>query len=727
MAIWPTLSTPCLNDREQRRHAAIAALLLAFGYFLGARAGFALTLKQVPVALLWPPNAVLLSGLLLSPKRLWPVLIAAALPAHVLAEMSAQVPLTMMLCWFVSNVTEALVGALAIHAYLHRAPQFDRFRDLVVFLIGAPFLGTFVSSFLDAAMVVAVGWRDSDFWIVWRTRLLSNMLATLTLVPLIVNLAQTRVRYFGRRAVRDIVETAALLVGLWGTCALVFWKSHPEPNELMLTCLPVPFLAWAAMRLGVSGVSLCVASVAAFAISGVLEGRGPFTLGDPLSDAMALQVFLIIVAASLLLQCASLGELRNARHIAVQRGERLRLALAAARMGIWDWEVGAHRLTWSDSASDFAGQEQDETTLTGLLQRIHPDDRSRVSDAFTAISNGGDKVDVEFRWWGRGDVVWSTAIGKVERFEGGRRILGVHMDVSERKQQELHLREQREQLWHLSRVAMLGDLSGALAHELSQPMTAILANAQVARGRLPEGAVAEAREIIEDIVSETKRAADVIRQLRALFARGASAATSVDINECVRGVLSLGHSHLVSCDIDLQLQLAPALPRVRVDNVQLQQVLLNLILNACEAMSANTPDERYMRITTCLSEEGDVSIEVYDRGVGIGDVDRIFEPYFTTKNHGLGLGLAICHTIVSAHRGRLWATNNLDRGATMHIVLPAENAPAAPWGHSTAPTARVDGAFTRTNVQSAAGASDGIDRASSVSTFIPHPTRGPVE
>lgn len=726
MDIWPTRSTASSNDREQWRRAAIAALLLAVSYFLGVHAGFALTLEQVPVALLWPPNAVLLAALLLCPKRWWPALIAAALPAHVVAEMSAQVPLTMILCWFVSNVTEALIGALVIHAYLHRAPQFDRFRDLVVFLIGAPLLGTFVSSFLDAALVVQIGWRDGDFWTVWRTRLLSNMLATLTLVPLIVNLAQTSARYSGRRAVRDIVEAAVLLIGLWATCAVVFWKPHPGPNDLTLLYLPLPFLAWAAMRLGVSGVSLCVASTAAFAISGVLEGRGPFTLGDPLSNAMALQVFLIIVAASLLLQCVSLGELRNARYIAVQRGERLRLALAAARMGIWDWEVGSRRLTWSDSANDFAGQEpQAETTLTHMLERIHPDDRAKVSDAFTAVSNGADQLNVEFRWCGPGDPGWSTAIGKVEHFDGGRRVRGVHMDVSERKQQELHMREQREQLWHLSRVAMLGDLSGALAHELSQPMTAILANAQVARGRLPEGSVAEAREIIEDIVSETKRAADVIRQLRALFARGASAATSVDINECVRGVLSLGHSHLISRDIALEVQLASALPAVRADRVQLQQVLLNLVFNACEAMS-DSPEERYIRITTRLTEEGDVSIDVYDRGVGIGNVEKIFEPYFTTKSHGLGLGLAICHTIVSAHGGRLWATNNLDRGATMHIVLPVENTPAAPRVQSTVATVRSDSAFMRTNVQSPAGAGGGIDRASS-STFMPHLWRGPVE
>lgn len=666
MRPWSTVSLP------------IASLLLAVAYFVGARAGFALTSPHEPAALLWPPNALLLAALLLAPLRTWPVLIAAVLPAHMLAEMSAGVPLSMTILWFVSNVVEALIGAFAIRGYLHRVPRFDGLRDVAVFLICAPLLGTLLSSFLDAGFVAAIGWRYSDFWTVWRTRMLSNTLATLTMVPLIVSVAQTGLRFTRQHGVRDIVEAAALLIGLWTTCALVFIKTRSAADDFMHLYMPLIFLLWAAMRLSISGVSLCVASVAGFALSGILHGRGPFLASDPVIDAMGLQVFLIIASVSLLLQCVSLSELRNARHIAIRRGEQLEVTLRAARMGTWDWEIGSDRILWSNAAIHFGeGEVQFEMTLRRMFELIHPDDRAAVSAAFSAVVTGADHMEVEFRWSNEdpaNDSAWAAAIGKVSVRDDQRRLLGVHMNISERKQQELQMQEQREQLSHLSRVAMLGELSGALAHELSQPLTAMLANAQAALRRLMQGSPAELPEIIEDIVLENKRAGEVIRRLRALFAQGTSDAAPVDINDCVRDVLSLSHSDLVARNVTSEVRLARNLPDVWADRIQLQQVLLNLILNACDAMREVSPGERHLRICTQLTEQGEVSIEVGDQGTGIGDVEKIFEPFFTTKQHGLGLGLAICRTIVGAHRGRLWAANNPHGGAIMHIVLPVQSA-----------------------------------------------------
>src|SRR5262249_33534562 len=160
-----------------------------------------------------------------------------------------------------------------------------------------------------------------------------------------------------------------------------------------------------------------------------------------------------------------------------------------------------------------------ETTMMEMLERIHPDDRATVSAAFSAVLDGADELEVEFRWSNpidaSGDDGWAAAIGKVAHDSEQRRILGVHINVSDRKQQEMQMQEQREQLSHLSRVAMLGELSGALAHELSQPLTAILANAQAARHRLLQGSLDEVQEIIEDIVTDNKRAGEVIRRLRA--------------------------------------------------------------------------------------------------------------------------------------------------------------------------------------------------------------------
>jgi two-component system sensor kinase FixL len=656
----------------------IGALLLALCYYLGVHAGFALTPERLPVALLWPPNALLLAALLLFRRRAWPVLIAAVLPAHFLAEMSAAVPPAMVLGWFVSNVAEALIGALAIRCYLHRPPRLDCFRDLAAFLVGAGLFGVFLSSFLDAALVTMIGWRDSDYWTVWRTRLLSNLLATLTLVPLIVNWLQTKTRASRPWALLRKFEAGVLLAGLGTTCAIVFLRTSPPSDELMLLYLPLPFLVWAAMRFNASGVSLCVAIVAAFAISGVLQGRGPFTLGDPLADAMALQVFLIITAATLLLLSVALSELRNARRVAVDGGEQLQLALTAARMGIWGWELGSDRLTWSNPEHHAAARKRlFETNTTRMLERIHPHDRQKVVDAFAAALSGVDHVEVEFRWSHAGETNWIVAIGKLRSRGNARHVVGVHMNVSERKQQELQIQSQREQLAHLSRVAMLGELSGALAHELNQPLTAIMANVQAALRKAQDGSIAGLQEIFEDIGVENKRAVEVIRRLRALFVRRVSDVAPVNVNQCVRDVLSLGHSDLVARNVTAELRLAHDLPVVLADGVQLQQVLLNLVLNACDAMDENVPRDRYLRISTQLTEEGGVGIEVCDRGVGITDPERIFEPYFTTKHHGLGLGLAICQTIISAHRGRLWATNNSDRGATIHIELPVDGRPDA--------------------------------------------------
>jgi C4-dicarboxylate-specific signal transduction histidine kinase len=392
---------------------------------------------------------------------------------------------------------------------------------------------------------------------------------------------------------------------------------------------------------------------------------------------MSLQVFLVITAATLLLLSVSLSELRNARRIAVDGSEQLRLALDAARMGIWDWELGSDRLTWSSSEYDVvARRRQVETSVTRMLDHIHADDRQKVVDAFAAALSGVDHVEVEFRWLHAGETIWVVAIGKVGIRGNTRRLLGVHMNVSERKEKDLQIQSQREQLVHLSRVAMLGALSGALAHELNQPLTAIMANVQAARHRALDHSSVGVLEILEDIGAENKRAAEVIRRLRDLFVRRASDVAPVNVNECVRDVLSLSHGDLVARNVIAEVRLAHELPAVLADRVQLQQVLLNLVLNACDAMNENDPRERYLRISTHCTEQGGVGIEVSDRGVGVRDPEKIFEPYFTTKHHGLGLGLPICQTIISAHRGRLWATNNADRGATIHITLPADERPA---------------------------------------------------
>jgi len=242
----------------------------------------------------------------------------------------------------------------------------------------------------------------------------------------------------------------------------------------------------------------------------------------------------------------------------------------------------------------------------------------------------------------------------------------------ERRIAEAEVQHQRLQLAHLTRVAILGQLSGALAHELTQPLTSILSNAQAAQRFLAAEPVNldEVREILKDIVNDDKRAGEVIRRLRDLLRRGETQLQQLDVAQIIRDALTVAHSDLAVRQVDVSLRLPPGLPPVRGDRVQLQQILLNLLLNASEAMAKNAPGDRHIEISA-VRETRAVRISVRDNGTGIeaDDIERIFDAFYTTKSDGLGLGLAICRSIIAAHGGRLWATHNADRGSTFHFTL----------------------------------------------------------
>ena len=246
------------------------------------------------------------------------------------------------------------------------------------------------------------------------------------------------------------------------------------------------------------------------------------------------------------------------------------------------------------------------------------------------------------------------------------------VDVTERRQNERTAARQRDEIAHLSRVAALGELSGSLAHEINQPLMGILSNAQAAQRFLARDEVNldEVREILVDIVEDDKRAGEVIRRLRALLKKGEMQKRPLDINSIVDDVMRLTRNDLMNRDVAVSTELMPDLPPVFGDQIQLQQVLLNLVMNACEAMEAvSGPSQVHIR--TCRTDGGDIEMSVSDRGGGIpsGDLERIFEPFVTAKEHGTGLGLSICRTIIGAHGGRLWA-ENIGAGATFRCTLP---------------------------------------------------------
>jgi PAS domain S-box-containing protein len=254
-------------------------------------------------------------------------------------------------------------------------------------------------------------------------------------------------------------------------------------------------------------------------------------------------------------------------------------------------------------------------------------------------------------------------------------VLASIIDISERKQAELEAARRRNEMAHLSRVTTLGELSGSLAHELNLPLGAILCNAQAAQRILANGGSdpAEMRAILDDIVSEDKRAAEVIRRLRLWLKKGEVQQHPIRINKVVRDVLKLIRTDLIGQSVTVTTELARDLPTLTSDPVQLQQVLVNLVVNACDAMADCNAPERQLLIRTGIENGSSaVIVSVTDRGSSIPEekMEEIFEPFFTTKAKGMGLGLSVCRTIIAAHRGKLWAANNTDRGATFHFTLP---------------------------------------------------------
>ena len=245
-----------------------------------------------------------------------------------------------------------------------------------------------------------------------------------------------------------------------------------------------------------------------------------------------------------------------------------------------------------------------------------------------------------------------------------------------RRQAQLEIDRQRTELAHVTRVATMGQLASALAHEINQPLGAILRNAEAAELFLKKENpdLEEIRAILADIRADDQRAGSVIEGMRALLKHGRHEANPIDLGNLIEETVALVWADALTRQMNLTMQVSASLPVVVGDRVQLQQVLLNLILNGMDAMTGGNPAERRLTVHAARDPNGDVEIAVSDAGGGIPaeQMPKLFEPFFTTKPDGLGMGLAISKTIIAAHGGKIWAENHAKRGATFKFTLPVD-------------------------------------------------------
>ena len=399
------------------------------------------------------------------------------------------------------------------------------------------------------------------------------------------------------------------------------------------------------------------------------------TLAPPATPSLFYLAIIVAMAYELGAGTLRAGQLARELYASEQR---IALAAGAANLGFWSREFKRNEIWVTEQwRSMFGFTKSEPLQLDDFLRRVHPDDREIMRHTLAKSTQGGGRYEVEYRvLMPNGQMRWVASEGYLELDGRGRpmRLQGVTIDITQRKQSELDAHAHRNEVAHLLRAASLGELSSALAHELSQPLTAILGNAQAAQLILARKNcdLEEIREILDDIASDDKRAGEIIGRLRTLLKKGEFQPRLLEANELIHEALKLLNYDLMAHHIRVITELGVGLPSIRGDSVQLQQVLINLILNAVDAMSERAQTARTLTLESCQLEDSSIRFSVADTGNGIapGSEEKIFEPYHTTKPRGLGLGLSLSRSIVFAHGGRLWAENRPAGGAVLHFAIP---------------------------------------------------------
>jgi PAS domain S-box-containing protein len=374
----------------------------------------------------------------------------------------------------------------------------------------------------------------------------------------------------------------------------------------------------------------------------------------------------------------ALARKRSERELAKSE-QRLRLITDALPVLISYVDAGqryrfnneAYRVWFGVSPEEAFGRTIREVAGEGFFQGVRPYVERALSGEHVRCA-----MDVEMA---DGRLLSVEAIYVPDAGEQGdvRGIYVMAIDVTERNLALQESKRLQDELFHAGRISTMGELAGALAHEINQPLSAIMSNAQAAKRYLAASTpdLEEVREILEDIIKENARASEVIDRIRGLLKKSKMEAELLDLNSVFREIVALLDHHSVRRCVKIDLDLDPQLPLVRGDRVQLQQVALNLVLNAFDAMSEQPRRKRWVQINTC-SKDAQVLAAVKDNGMGIflGDAEKLFQPFYTTKREGLGMGLSICRTIILRHQGRIWAKSNPDEGTTFCFSLPAATA-----------------------------------------------------
>jgi PAS domain S-box-containing protein len=375
-------------------------------------------------------------------------------------------------------------------------------------------------------------------------------------------------------------------------------------------------------------------------------------------------------------------EVYNSRQELKVSKERFDAILKATNDSIWDWNIATNAVYFSPRWLAMLGYQDNEADLgfSSWRQLIHYDDVEGVlADLQTFLGGVEQGYSRTFRMMHRnGEYRWILSRGHILRDGNGNgyRMIGADTDITEQRHAAATLELQRNELAHISRVAVMGELTATIAHEINQPLAAIGANAHAALRFLAfdEPNLGRVHEILSDIVFDNERAAEVVRRLRAMLIKGKVEASLFDLNTTFNGAIDILSGVAQSRNIKLEKSFSTDLPNLFGDSIQIQQILVNLLLNAIDALGSEGGE---VKVQTFKRYDGKIVASVSDTGAAISesDLEKIFEPFYSTKKNGMGMGLSICRTIVEAHGGKIIVECNQPQNVTFAVILPITSGP----------------------------------------------------
>jgi PAS domain S-box-containing protein len=669
MCIW--------SHRPPSLHLA----LFVVAYVLGCGLAQALAIVPGTGVSIWPPGGLFMATLILAPIRSWPWWVLAGCAG----EMTGQIlwfhsPPAVGLLIYAGNAVAAMFGAWILNRTFGRPIRLETLQEVLAFVVLGAGAAPVLSATVGTATLVGFGIKANSFSYVWPLFWIGDATGILIVAPLTLVLLQNwqgRVRFSTARW----VEAGVVGLIFFGVAAFSLSGYLPFAYTVM------PPLLWAAVRFEFRGAVVALPLLAvitgAFTVYGVSEFAG-----DPASQRdrqIMLHVFLGVSAFSALIVAAISRQHQLAVRTLRQSEISLRDLVATLPVQIWCGAADGKPIYFSRQFRDFTGFNVEEKDVEGtprlssvLNAIIHPDDLGTISTLYAhALATGQPLAATHRMRRFDGKYRWVETRASAMR-DGNNAIVqwnGVCLDIDDQVRAEEELRRASDRLAQATQAASLAELSASIAHEVNQPLAAIVANSHACRRWLSAETpnIERAKITVERITRDANSAAEVVSRIRSLFKQSAATTrTSSALGGVVVQARNLMADEAAQRRVRINVDVEGNLPSVAIDRIQIQQVLVNLIRNGIEAMDSAS-DDRVIGLRVRRLEDA-VCTEVSDLGRGIETTDGIFEPFVTTKEHGMGMGLAIARSIVKTHGGRLWAEGNDPRGAKFIFTLPVEAA-----------------------------------------------------